>query len=196
MKETFQFSNRQYFIKLGILLAVLLLYACENDLAEIQRVVHDKDANTELARDVELLYSDSAIVRVRIKGDRMIRHLERNNPWEEFPDGIEVDIFNPSGRVQGKLTANYAVRYQDKRQVVVSDSVVWQSVKDERLETEKLIWDEKNQRVFSKNFVKITKPDEVIFSHGFEANEDFTHWTLNAMEGKLKMEGMEDTGLN
>ncbi|MEM1319891.1 MAG: LPS export ABC transporter periplasmic protein LptC [Bacteroidota bacterium] len=173
------------------MLVVLLLQSCENDLAEVQKVVQSDEANTELARDVELLYSDSAIVRVRIKGPRMIRHLERNNPWEEFPDGIEVDVFNSVGSVQGKLTAKYAVRYQDKREVIASDSVVWQSLNEERLETEKLIWDEKGQRVFSKSFCKITKPDEVIFSHGFEANEDFTHWKLNAIEGKLKVEGID-----
>ena len=168
------------------------LCSCENDLAEISKTIDREMVNTEVAYEVELLYSDSAVLRVRIKGDRMVRHLDKNKPWEEFPDGVTVDIFNDNGRTQGQLTADYAVRYQDKREVVLTKNVVWKSIGKERMDTEKLIWDERNQKVYSKNFVRITKPDEVIYSHGFEANEDFTHWKLSAIEGELLVEGLEN----
>ena len=198
MKEIFLLLNRRKaqgslkWTSLLGLLVTLVLCSCENDLAEISKAVDRDMVNTEVAYEVEMLYSDSAVLRVRIRGDRMIRHLEKSNPWEEFPDGVTVDIFNDSGRTQGQLTADYAVRYQDKREVVLTRNVVWKSNGAERMDTEKLIWDERNQKVYSKSFARITKPEEVIYTHGFEANEDFTHWTLNAMEGELLVEGLED----
>lgn len=181
---------KEFYLISGLLL--FLFSACENDLAEVNRMVDRELVNTEVAYEVELLYSDSAILRVRIRGDRMIRHLEKGDPWEEFPDGVRVDIFNDSGRTQGTLTADHAVRFQNKREVILTQNVVWKSKGSERMDTEKLIWDERNQKMFTKSFVRITKPDEVIYSHGFEANEDFTHWKLNAIEGELIVEGLEE----
>ena len=62
----------------------------------------------------------------------------------------------------------------------------------EQLETEELIWDEKKEKVYSNKFVKITKPDEKIYGYGVEANQDFTRWKINAIEGELKVDGLTD----
>jgi len=47
-------------------LALVVLASCENDMSAIQRVISQEEQAVERARDVEILYSDSAIVRVRI----------------------------------------------------------------------------------------------------------------------------------
>ena len=77
-------------------------------------------------------------------------------------------------------------------EVTVRDSVVWQSVNGERLETEELVWDDQKHIVFSDRFVKITKPGEVLYGYGFEANEDFTRWQIKALEGRIKVDGLDE----
>jgi len=142
------------------LLFLLGLVACKNELAEVNRVVSADDLQVERIQDFKMLYSDSAVVRVQIEGQTMLRHLDKNDPRQEFPDGVIVDFFNPgSNTTTSRLTAKYAVRHERDSRVIVRDSVVWETVNDEILETEELIWDEQTKKIYTNKFVTIQRPD-------------------------------------
>jgi len=171
---------------------LLLFTSCENDLEEVRHAVSKDELKMEVAKEVEMLYSDSAVIKVRVASPVMHRYLDKKNPRQEFPEGLRLEFLTPNGRAQSYLTAKFAIRYEHKNEVIVRDSVVWKSPNQERLETEELIWDEQKEKVYSNKFVKITKPGEKIYGYGFEANQDFTRWTINAIEGELKVDGLTD----
>ena len=173
-------------------LSLLGLMACENDLTEIDRLFSDDQVKVETAFDVQLLYSDSAKVQVRVSGPRMLRHFNNAIPYEEFPDGILVEFLNNSSQPRNNLTAKYALRYESKNEVIVRDSVVWQSGKGEKLETEELMWDDRKKKVYTKRFVKITNAEEVLYGYGFVADQDFNHWEITQLIGEMKVEGLDD----
>jgi LPS export ABC transporter protein LptC len=174
-------------------ITILFLFcSCQNDLEEIDKIINREMIAVETAKDVSMLYSDSARIKVRIEGPVMVRHLDKSNPRQEFTDGVKVVFFTIGGKVESTLTANYALRLEKKRQIIVRDSVVWKSYKGEMLETEELIWEERKEKIYTNRFVTITKPDEVIIGYGFEANQDFTSWTINAVEAELKPQGTDD----
>jgi LPS export ABC transporter protein LptC len=177
---------------LFLFLFIFLLTSCENDLEEIKSVATSDELKYETMKNVELLYSDSAILRVKVMGDKMLRFLDVNTPKQEFPEGIKVDFFDQRGRTQSELTARYALRFEKKNEIIVRDSVVWESKKNEKLETEELIWDEKINKVYTKKFVKITRPGEIVYGYGFEANQDFTRWEINAITGRIKVDGLTE----
>lgn len=163
-------------------------FACENDLEDINRVQSFfYNVNTETAKNVEILYSDSANVRVRVKGPVMLYHIEKSNPHQEFTEGMEVDFFGPDGKVTSTLTSKYGVRYETKSQVIARDSVVWQSTQGDKLETEELIWDETTKKVFTHKFAVISRPDEILYGHGFESNQDFSYSRIVAVEGRINV---------
>ncbi|HQU60419.1 MAG TPA: LPS export ABC transporter periplasmic protein LptC, partial [Saprospiraceae bacterium] len=97
----------------------------------------------------------------------------------------------PAGATTSELTARYGIRMEKQNQVIVRDSVVWHSVEGEKLETEELIWDERSRKVFTHRFVVVTRPDEIIYGHGFEADQDFSYSRINAIEGRLKAGQLE-----
>jgi len=169
----------------------LLAGACKNEIEDVNTLVSKFDTQVETAREVEILYSDSAQVRVRITGPTMLQYLDRREPKQEFPDGVNVSFFGPEGAVTSQLDARYGVRLENKSEVIVRDSVVWQSVEGEKIETEELIWDERSRKIFTNKFVVITRPDEIIYGHGFEADQDFTYSRINAIEGRLKVNELE-----
>jgi len=170
---------------ISFLIAFLFLFtACENDLAKVQQLLDKEEAAVEVAQDVELIYSDSAIVRVRVRGPELQRKTIDNIAVEEFPKGIEVDFFDNFGRVRSELTAKYAIHYESKKEIVIQDSVVWISKNGDKLETYELIWDEAQEKVYSKRFARITTPKEKIFGYGFEADQEFTRWKINSIEGE------------
>ena len=173
------------FFSLNIIL-ILLFTSCKNDLEEIDRVINREMIAVETAKDVSILYSDSAMIRVRVEGPIMLRHLDKENPRQEFTDGVKVVFFASGQNVESILTAKFAQRLEKKNQIIVRDSVVWESAEGEKLETEELIWEERKARIYTNRFVTITKPDEVIYGYGFEAKQDFSEWSINAVEGELK----------
>lgn len=164
-----------------------ILTACENDPSEVAELMANLKPEIEVAEEVEILYSDSALVKVRIEGSKMLTYLDRNNPRQEFPEGVRVEFFGPDGNISSILTAKYGIRIDNKNQIVVRDSVVWQSIEQEKLETEELIWDERQEKVFTQKFVVITRPDEIITGHGFESDQNFENARINAVDGRIKI---------
>ena len=63
----------------------------------------------------------------------------------------------------------------------------------EKIETEELIWNEKDAKISSDKFVKITTPDEILMGEGFEANEDFTRYKIKKVKATLKVKEETDT---
>ncbi len=167
------------------------VYACDPSSKRDLPVYSQEDTNVEVGRDVEILYSDSAIVRVRVTAPTLLNYTERDNPRQEFPDGIKVEFLTPELRVRSVLTAKFAVRRQEKGIVVARDSVVLTTVEQERLETEELIWDEKTEKINTEKFVKITKPGEVIYGFGLDANQDFSYWKITVPKGTIKAEQLD-----
>jgi len=182
MNKTRLGMNKIYwFIAIG-----LAFSACENDLAEVKKFVSQDEVAVETAKGIEMLYSDSAVLKVRIKSPTLLRYLDKREPRQEFPDGLMVEFFGSFNRVSSRMTAKHATRYDNENKIVVRDSVVWESNKNERLETEELIWEEAEDKVYSNRLVTIRRQDEIIYGYGFESNQDFTRWTIKAIEGRLK----------
>ncbi len=171
---------------------MLALTGCQNDPADIAALMERLDTQIETAREVEIIYSDSAIVRVLIQGPTMLNYLDRVNPRQEFPDGVDVYFFNNYGDTSSQLTARFGLREERKGEVVVRDSVVWQSAEGDKLETEELIWSEQRQEVYTQKFVVITRPDEIIYGHGFVADQDFSNARINSVEGRIAIDEPTD----
>jgi LPS export ABC transporter protein LptC len=168
----------------------LFLLACDDLKEEKRQVFTQDDVAVELGRNVEILYSDSAIVRV--PGPVLHNYMDRDNPRQEFPEGVKIDFLEPNLSVKSTLTAKKAARYQEKGQIIARDSVVLTTAKREKLETEELIWDEKTAKVFTEKFVKVTKPGEVIYGFGLEAEQDFSYWKIKVPKGRIKVEQLDE----
>lgn len=169
-----------------ILLVSFLLASCENDIAEVNKLFSKEETQVEVAKGVELLYSDSARLTMRIECPVLIRHLDKVNPWQEFPEGILVEFFGDAGGKNGSLTADFATREENANKFVVRKNVVWVSQNGEQLETEELIWDEVEKKVFTNKFVVVKRTDEIVYGHGFESNNEFTRWKIRAIEGRVR----------
>ena len=171
--------------------AVLFFLACDPATKREEQQYGPDDTGVEIGRDVEILYSDSAIVRVRVTAPALYNYVDRLEPRQEFPNGIKLEFLTPHLQVRSTLTAKFAIRQQDKGLIIARDSVVLTTVEHEKLETEELIWDEKTEKVRTDKFVKVTKPDEVIYGFGLEANQDFSYWKITVPKGIIKADQLD-----
>lgn len=158
------------------ILSLLFLYSCSNDIAEVNALTDSEYLKMEEARFVTILYSDSAEVKVRITADKMIRHLDKSNPRDEFPEGIFVEFLSESGRPYSWLEADWAMRYEKESEVVARGNAKFYNRKEEMLTSTELIWNEGDQKLHTNKFVRISQPmkGDTSYGYGFEANQEFT----------------------
>jgi LPS export ABC transporter protein LptC len=167
-------------------LALALSTACENDPRDVQRLSPDAESGVETATGVELHYSDSAVVRVRVRAPMMKSYIDPQKPRRVFPQGVGVEFFGPDRRPSSHLTAHYAVRYDNENRVELRDSVVVWNNLGEKLETQQMVWDDKTERLTADGFVKISRPGEIIMGYGLVSNLDFSRWHLSKVSGTVK----------
>lgn len=180
---------KKYLLLLSVLACLFL--ACENDMADVAALTQKLNVTVETVKEVEMLYSDSARVQVRVTGPTMLNNLDRNEPYQEFVDGIRIEFFGPDKTITSTLIANYAIRYERKGQMIARDSVIWSSIDGQKLETEELIWSEKDQEIFTQKFARITTPTEMIYGHGFRADQDFSNARIKQVEGIVSIDDPE-----
>ena len=174
------------FSKFGFFILYFAFFACKNELSETSNITRDQ-LNIEKGKEVEIIYSDSAHVKVRVTGPVMLYYTEVGNPRQEFTEGVKCYFYDPMQQQQSVLTGKYAIRDERKNQVIVRDSVVWESVTDGRLETSELVWDVATNVIRSTKFAKITRQNETIRGFNFETNDRLTRWKILNPIGTLKV---------
>ncbi|HKR04891.1 MAG TPA: LPS export ABC transporter periplasmic protein LptC [Bacteroidia bacterium] len=172
--------NTKFFFTLAFISAIF--YSCVNDKSEVELITKKINLPVESAVNIEVLYSDSAKVKAKLKAPLMNRYLTPK-PYVEMPKGIDLKFFDDTLNIISTITANYAISRESDDIMEARNDVVVVNKKGEQLNTEHLIWDQKIKKIYSTVFAKITTKDEIIIGNGFEANEDFTNYKINKVKG-------------
>ena len=61
----------------------------------------------------------------------------------------------------------------------------------EQLNTENLIWNKNKKILYTKSFVKITSPENVVFGDSLWAKEDFSSREIYNMRGEIELKEEE-----
>ena len=163
-----------------------LFNACENDLEKVSLITSNQNLPSETAQKVEILYSDSAKIKLKLSAP-VLNHYSGENPYVEFPNGVDALLYGSNGKVETHLKANYAIRYEKSNMMEAKNNVVVVNSKGEQLNSEQLFWDEKKALIYSDVFVKITTKDEIIMGEGLESNQDFSKYTFKKIKGTIQI---------
>jgi LPS export ABC transporter protein LptC len=181
-------------LKQILIIATLVFFtACKNETAD-NLVVNRDQIGIDKGKDVEIIYSDSARIKVRVTGPTMLSYTDRSEPKQVFPDGTTTYFYDDNQLEMGVLRGKYAIRDERKRQVIVRDSVVWESKTDGKLETSELVWDEATNIIKSTKFTKITRANEIIRGFNFQTDDKLSRWLILAPTGEFKAPSLEKAG--
>lgn len=175
------------FYKLMMLIFAMILYqSCKNDEGEINRITKVSNQPTETGIGLEVYYSDSGFVKAKVLAPVMYRYFD-NKPHTELPKGVEMFFYDNKQNVISTLTSKYAIRDEVAKTMEARNDVVVKNQKGDQMNTEKLIWNELTGKFSSDVFVKITTATEVIMGEGFEANQDFTRYSIKHPKGNISI---------
>ncbi|MCB0480962.1 MAG: LPS export ABC transporter periplasmic protein LptC [Flavobacteriales bacterium] len=175
-----------------VILLTSALFSCQNDPEKVKAVGSQEKVPTEISFETEILYSDSAVLRIKLTTPKLIRFSGEETPYVEFPQGLMLTMFDSAGQVETTLKANYGVNYPNERKIEVKKDVEVVNNTGEILNTEHLIWLRDESKIYTEEFVKITTPDEIIYGDGLEANETFTKYRIKNIKGTIAVK--EDEG--
>jgi len=166
---------------LFFLLVFLLASCARNNKEEIQRIISPNNLTVEIAKDVEILYSDSAVVKVRIISPTLKRYTEQGEAFDEFPDGLLVEFMDDNQNVKSWLKADYALKKENEKKIFIKDNVELYNNRKDKLLTDELIWDEANEEIYTYKYVKIFQPSKGDTSLGnrFRADQEFTQFVIS-----------------
>ncbi|HSV89347.1 MAG TPA: LPS export ABC transporter periplasmic protein LptC [Bacteroidales bacterium] len=173
---------------IAILFGVAMLFSCQGDLDTIRTITqNEQPLPVDEARNVEVVYSSFANIRMTLSAPRMIRFNTPENRVE-MPEGIKVVFFDTLMNQTATLSARYAINFLDRQIFEARNDVVVVNEQNETLNTELLIWDQSRGIIYTEKFVKITTQDEVLFGVGFESDERFIQWEIKQPRGTFRVE--------
>lgn len=166
-------------------LSFTLLTGCENDLSNVRAIELRQQGEVEFTKQAEIIYSDSARVKAKLKAAELYHH-KTKDPYYEMPKGIEVIFFDEFQKQTSKVTSEYAIRKENQRTIELRKNVVAVNNKGETFRSEELIWDENQKRFYSNKVVNISTNKATISGTSFWATEDFSYYEIVQGAGPIQ----------
>jgi len=180
-------KNRSLLFLLVVL--VIFVSSCQTNRDEVMALGKKTIMPDITGKDVTLLYSDSTILKIKLKTPQMQKYDKgAKEPVTIMPKGLFVIFYDNKGKENTTLKADYGVRYERSQKMEVKYNVEVINVNGEKLNTEHLIWDEQKKKIISDAFVKITTAKEIIMGKGLEANQDFTQYEIKEITGSISID--------
>lgn len=176
--------NRRRFFFLST--AILLLGACRNDVKEVQQV-SDSPRNYPLNEQIgaTIIYSDSGQKMLEIHAGLVRDYGNQDPAYVFFGDRIRVQFYNGKTLTSTVLEADTARQLKDDELWAIGGNVVLTNGKGERMKTERLYWNKKEERLYSDAKVQIRTDGQLITGKGFEADQEFNTYRIFKVQGEI-----------
>ena len=172
-------------MRLSIFLGLLLSAACSSENREVPAQPAYEGPMREV-KDVNTLYSDSAIVKIRIIAPRQLYLLSGD---EEYPEGVFLQFYDEEGNTTSIFRSDKAYYdVEEKHYQGIGNVVVRNLESGDELNTEELFWSPGDERVYTDKFVTINSEGEVHTGEGLIANQDFDNYQILKPTGTLTIE--------
>ncbi|MBP6976970.1 MAG: LPS export ABC transporter periplasmic protein LptC [Bacteroidales bacterium] len=178
----------QFIIRILILAGIIVLSSCENDIRQINMTMPVDTLPVETIYNIEIEQSERGKLSLILTGPLMESY-GGDDPYIEFPKGVHIVFYDTLKRMKSELRANYGISYE-KRNIMEAhgDVEVINHLKNERLNTEHLIWDRNKKIIYSEVFVRITTTDKTIYGeNGMTSDELFESWKLRKVRGDIRV---------
>lgn len=168
-----------------ILLTAALLYGCENNIEKIKPFNSYDNLPVVEATNFETFFTDSGKVRFSLKTPLLLRFEPEGKPYLEFPKGIELIKYDDNNKIISSITANYAKQFVEDKKWEAKNNVIATNIKGDTLKTEHLIWEENTEKIYTEEYVKIIRTDQIITGIGFQSDQSLENWRIKNPKGTI-----------
>lgn len=166
---------------------VFIFFSCSNDPKLVQEFVSTEVLPIEKIEGAEMIHTENGKLKLRIVATT-IERFHNQQPQLVFSNHLVVYFYNDSALVQSTLKAEYAEINEEKKLMTARENVFLTNIAGKKLQSEELIWDEKNNKIYTDKKVKITTGKEVIEGEGFVSNPNFTEYSISKIHGTFNFQ--------
>jgi LPS export ABC transporter protein LptC len=165
--------------------AAILFFGCENNIEQIKAFYSTENLPILEAKNFETLFTDSGKVSYSLKTPKLLRFEDEGRNYIEFPEGVQLVKFDNNKRIVSSITANYAKQFIADDKWEAKNNVIATNAQGDTLKTEHLIWEEKKELIYTEEFVKIIRTDQIITGIGFTSDEKLQNWKIKNPKGTI-----------
>jgi LPS export ABC transporter protein LptC len=168
----------------ALLLGMLLLGACENDLKKIKEIsAKIVSQPIDTTRGVEVIYSDSAIVKGKMITPLLI-HYDVAKPYYTMPKGVKVIFYDKFQKEIGNIVSDSAAQREKEHITEFYKNVVATNIKGETYKSDQLIWDQDKKILYSNKPVQITTVGgDIMNGVDFKSDDKLEHPVMRQSTG-------------
>ena len=185
-KDRRTLSLRAIYSTFFILLFSFFLLAC-SEVKQVKKVAPYSGPIEEI-NDVKLLYSEAALLKVRLTTAKQLRYLNDNR---RYPNPVNISFFSPTGDEITTIRSDSG-RYDKAKDiyVVMGHVVVINKQKQEKLLTPELTWSPVTKKVYTDKQVTILSQltGEKLYGLGLDADQDFTKYAIRKVTGVFNVQ--------
>lgn len=172
---------------------MLVLSACSSSVKNTSKLEAERDSVAVMkSYQVTTLISDSGITRYRVTTPEWLVYDKVKRPHWEFPQGLHLEQFDESLYVHSEVKSRYAIYYTEEDRWILSDSVRAKNVEGEYFETNSLTVLQKQNLIYTHEFVKITQKNTILTGIGMRSNSTLTFYTINKVQGMIPLDDEEE----
>ena len=135
---------------------------------------------------IETLFSDSARLVVKMNAPRQLKMF---NDDETYPKGVDIVFYDKDGTVSATLRSDRG-KYKKETNLytVYGNVVIVDQKKGQTIRTEVLNWSPVTKKIYTKEFVTITTPTEILKGYGLNTTQDFSAYEIQKPTGIFSIE--------
>ena len=173
------------------LLVIIACYlgACSNDakdVAEVSKIPVVFPLNEQ--HGAHITYSDSGQKVLEIRAGLMQDFGNMDPAYVFFSEGITVNFYSENAKTATVLKADTARQLKKDDLWGIGGNVEVTNGKGERMTTELLFWDKKEERLYSNAKVQILSDGQLIRGKGFEADQSFNTYRIYKVQGEITVD--------
>ena len=167
----------------------ILFSACSGKNKNLADAISENDTLPSMTSlGVTTLISDSGITRYKIVTEEWTIFDKKNPPYWAFEKGVYLEKFDTLFNIDASIKADTAYYYEKKKLWELRSNVQIQSQRGDKFETELLFWNEKEEKVYSDKYIRISQEDKVITGYGFESDQNLTEYQIKNTTGVFTVE--------
>ena len=165
------------------LLGVTMFFSCEGNLKEVRSFGMEGDAPQGVAEGINLKFTDSGRLVATLVSPRMVDFRNKEFPYQEFPDGVEVVFFDEKND-KNTVIADYAIVYEQTNLIDLQGNVRIVTADSAVLKGDQMYWDQNLNWIFTDKSNIINFPNgDVNRGEGFDSNQNFGNFRSRTNTG-------------
>ncbi len=175
-------------IRIAVLVlgTAILFYACQNnEIDKIQAFSSPEELPILETKNFVTLMSDSGLIRNSLRAPVLLQFDNGGKSYYEFPEGMELVKFDEHQNIISSITADYAKQFVKEKKWEAKNNVVVTNERGDSLKTEVLTWEEKTEKIYTEEFVKIIRDNQIITGVGLTSDQNMLNWKIKNPKGTI-----------